>query len=206
MPLYSQGYSVARYLIAQGGQRKFIGFLEDGLARGDWNGATREHYGYETLGHFQVAWLDWVKRGSPPLKGLEAGPGDNAPQVAQASTRRGERSPIYRGQSQDPSPPASVYAAKTRLRSTPKASPEQPWPAEAAEASDRGHQPQDPPREAPRAKFVPRSRGMEPPRDELLPGPADEPAPAAEPAATVEPTSSRSRPREVILEWTRPER
>ena len=41
MPLYSQGYSLARYLVAQGGKRKFLDFLADGLRDENWTRATQ---------------------------------------------------------------------------------------------------------------------------------------------------------------------
>lgn len=65
MPLYSQGYSLVSFLLHQGGPQKFIRYLEDGLASRDWVRATREHYEFPNLGSLQVAWLDWVKVGSP---------------------------------------------------------------------------------------------------------------------------------------------
>lgn len=72
LPLYAQSYSVARFLILQGGHRHFIRFVEAGLA-GEatrpalqaWNEATRTHYGYEDLSELQVAWIGWVGKGSP---------------------------------------------------------------------------------------------------------------------------------------------
>jgi hypothetical protein len=68
LPLYSQGYSLARYLIAQGGKRKFIDYVGDGMKWNNWTAATKEHYGFESLSDLQVTWLDWVGRGSPPVE------------------------------------------------------------------------------------------------------------------------------------------
>lgn len=71
LPLYAQGYSVAKYLIAQKGRREFIRFIETGIAneRGAydlqaWNAATRQHYGFEDLSDLQVSWVGWVRNGS----------------------------------------------------------------------------------------------------------------------------------------------
>ena len=61
MPLYSQGYSLARYLIAQGGPKKFVAFLGDGMASNQWNEATQKHYGFQNLSELQVTWLAWVR-------------------------------------------------------------------------------------------------------------------------------------------------
>lgn len=65
LPLYAQGYSLARYLILQGGRQKYVRFLEDGMAWNNWNAAIEKHYGYSDLSDLQVTWLDWVRVGSP---------------------------------------------------------------------------------------------------------------------------------------------
>jgi hypothetical protein len=67
LPLYAQGYSLARYLIEQGGRQKFLAFIGEGLKRENWTGATKSYYGYNNLAHLQNSWLDWVKQGSPVL-------------------------------------------------------------------------------------------------------------------------------------------
>jgi hypothetical protein len=67
LPLYSQGFSLARFLIAQGGKRKFIDFVGDGMNWNNWTAATKQHYGYESLSELQVTWLGWVRQGSPHL-------------------------------------------------------------------------------------------------------------------------------------------
>jgi hypothetical protein len=68
LPLYSQGYSLARFLIAQKGRREFVDYVGDGMNRNNWTAATKEHYGYESLSELQVTWLDWVRRGCPPVQ------------------------------------------------------------------------------------------------------------------------------------------
>ena len=65
MPLYSQGYSVARYLIAQGGKPKFVKFVGRGMDTGNWVSSVKEFYGFKSLGELQVTWVEWVKQGSP---------------------------------------------------------------------------------------------------------------------------------------------
>jgi hypothetical protein len=65
LPLYSQGYSLARFLIAQGGRPRFIDFVGQGLETRDWSAAVRQSYGYESLGKLQLTWVEWVKQGSP---------------------------------------------------------------------------------------------------------------------------------------------
>lgn len=69
LPLYAQGHSLATFLVAQGGKRKFVEFVGDGLQSRDWRGALADHYRFADLGVLQNIWLDWVKKGSPlPLK------------------------------------------------------------------------------------------------------------------------------------------
>ncbi len=67
MPLYAQGYSVSMFLIAQGGPRKFVQFLETGMKTEDWVGATEQHYGYPMIGKLQTAWNRWVGDGGGPV-------------------------------------------------------------------------------------------------------------------------------------------
>ncbi len=64
LPLYSQGYSVARFLIAQGGKPKFVEFVSEGLKSGNWPAAVERFYGFSSLGQLQLQWLDWVVQGS----------------------------------------------------------------------------------------------------------------------------------------------
>jgi hypothetical protein len=71
LPLYAQGYSLARYLIAQGGKQKFVEYVGDGMRSGDWTSATGQHYGFKDLSDLQVTWLEWVRGGSQPLQGRE---------------------------------------------------------------------------------------------------------------------------------------
>jgi hypothetical protein len=68
LPLYAQGYSVARYLIEQGGRPKFVEFVGEGLQTNNWDAAIRNHYGFKDLSELQLTWVDWVADGSPPLQ------------------------------------------------------------------------------------------------------------------------------------------
>jgi len=63
MPLYAQGYSLCAFLIAQGGPRQFVEFLERGMQDEDWASAVALNYGYPKLGKLQLAWNDWVSDG-----------------------------------------------------------------------------------------------------------------------------------------------
>lgn len=67
MPLYAQGFSLAEYLIEQGGRREYVAFLDEGLQSGRWGDAAAHHYRAQDLGVLQNTWLGWVAQGSPRL-------------------------------------------------------------------------------------------------------------------------------------------
>src|SRR5262249_25680177 len=98
MPLYSQGHSLACYLIAQGGKQRFLNYLADGMRDENWPRAPKQFYSFDNLAVLQTSWLDWVRRGSP------AGtPKAGASEALAAADRRSRPEPnlIYRGQSDD---------------------------------------------------------------------------------------------------------
>jgi hypothetical protein len=68
LPLYSQGYALARFFIALKGQRQFVAYVGDGMATNDWTTTTRRHYGFESLSDLQLSWVEWVRQGTPPLR------------------------------------------------------------------------------------------------------------------------------------------
>ncbi|MCE2726605.1 MAG: hypothetical protein LW698_07465 [Planctomycetaceae bacterium] len=107
LPLYSQGYSLARYLIERGGRHKYVNFVADGLAGDDWAGALRKHYGVPGVAQMQTVWLDWVKQGCP------APPAALAASVPPPAARDG----TARGQSPDPLP-ATASPARGPVAST----------------------------------------------------------------------------------------
>ena len=92
MPLYSQGHSLAQWLIESRGKKAFLEFLTDGLEDENWPRAVREHYGFNDLYVLQSSWLDWVKQGRPRL----------APAGGAVATLASHTAPtVYRGQSPD---------------------------------------------------------------------------------------------------------
>ncbi|MEX2174171.1 MAG: hypothetical protein WD872_07400 [Pirellulaceae bacterium] len=91
LPLYSQGYSLTRFLLHQGGKRKFIEYVGEGMQSNNWTAATRAHYGFASLSNLQVTWLDWVRKGSPDLQasaaeGLAAAPAPPAQEQPEPTT------------------------------------------------------------------------------------------------------------------------
>ncbi|MDA1049414.1 MAG: hypothetical protein O3C40_02900 [Planctomycetota bacterium] len=107
LPLYSQGYSLARYFIAQGGKRKFIDYVGDGMKWNNWTKATQRHYGYGSLSDLQVTWLDWVRRGSPALPPPQTLVDQQEPPAETALV------PVVATDLQQPSPPVTRLASLT---------------------------------------------------------------------------------------------
>lgn len=71
LPLYAQGYSVAKFLIYQGGKQRFVDYIGKGLKQDEmnrgtagWNEVTAEFYGYKDLSELQTSWIKWVGDGS----------------------------------------------------------------------------------------------------------------------------------------------
>ncbi len=71
LPLYAQGYSLSRFLIAQKGHQYFVDYVGAGLANKNqlpetrhWDQVTKKFYGYENLSDLQLQWQDWVRKGS----------------------------------------------------------------------------------------------------------------------------------------------
>jgi hypothetical protein len=85
LPLYAQGYSLAKYLIMQKGHRHFVNFVGAGMQREvpgrepqTWNEVTKQFYGYDDLSDLQVRWLAWVREGSPRLNAADTEPAESA--------------------------------------------------------------------------------------------------------------------------------
>jgi hypothetical protein len=111
LPLYSQGYSLARFLIDRGGRQKYVAFVADGLATEDWSTALTKFYGIRDVAQMQSVWLDWVKQGCPAPPATLAAAGAPAP-AAWVPTARG----------QSPDPVASTPPAAAALASAPRQS------------------------------------------------------------------------------------
>jgi hypothetical protein len=102
LPLYSEGYSLARFLIDQWGRKKFLEFVGEGLQTENWPVALKKEYGFPNLQSLQDNWLDWVKQGSPTLLAR------NGAEVLVADrSGRSSAEPVYRAQSDDRDAPAA---------------------------------------------------------------------------------------------------
>jgi hypothetical protein len=64
LPLYSQGHSLADFLLQHAGPQEFVRFVEY-LLQSDTESALEAIYHYDAHG-LQARWLSWVRAGSPP--------------------------------------------------------------------------------------------------------------------------------------------
>lgn len=87
LPLYAQGHSVVEFLISQGGPRKFVQFLEQGMKSQRWEPAIADHYGYKTLGQLQGRWNQWIADGRGAVDKYVANPGSSAATVASLASK-----------------------------------------------------------------------------------------------------------------------
>ena len=210
MPLYSQGYSLARYLIAQGGKRKFLEFLADGMRDENWTRATQEALRHRQPGaRCKTTGSTGSRKGSPPL--------DATPKMHAAGGRQDARTIAGAGRGRTPSRrdarPTRQLAAPSvgeparrgrrhrrpqRLRRWRRPSPARCNDAGRASAADDSAPTAPAPTvdaAAGRATTAARSMDAAGERRDRRPQPR-----ASGDAAA----GSRSVPRQVILEWSRP--
>ncbi len=131
LPLYAQGYSLAKFLIMKKGRRYFLDYVASGMnseGRGRelaaWNSATEKYYGYEDLSELQLEWLGWVRNGSRQLASESV-----AVNLAEPNRDNGERKLAV-------APANSTYA----IASTPQANStggEGSWYARQAQSNDQ---------------------------------------------------------------------
>ncbi len=67
LTLYAEGYSLAAYLIQQGGKARYLLFLEDAYRRG-WDRSIHCYYGAKDVDELEYRWNAWVMAGSPTSK------------------------------------------------------------------------------------------------------------------------------------------
>ena len=87
LPLYAQGFTLADYLIRQGGRPKFIAFMDDGLRTQNWPQAIDSHYRCGNLASLQNNWLAWVEKGCPALEPQQTAPAGPPTELLAADDR-----------------------------------------------------------------------------------------------------------------------
>lgn len=113
MSLYSQGYSVAEYLIQTGGRGKYVAMLDDALKDDDWASALERHYGVKDLAALQQTWIAWVRQGSPAIA-----PKPGAPAETLVAGRRPRPEPNLIHRAGTGAPPPMLTAAIVPVRGT----------------------------------------------------------------------------------------
>jgi hypothetical protein len=225
MPLYSEGYSLARYLIQQGGKQKFVAYVGEGMRSNNWPAATKKFYGYSSLSDLQVTWVKWVGQGSPDQSNAFAVAAANASQTAASgqmpATQLASLTQPIQSRIPDGPPPAwqAIQSQNTRAlaqadqRPQPQATNFGANSAAAARASAAVSTVSHPigdgwyARRRDQAQAVLRSSTTEEPApEERVPPPPPAPAPGG--ADTLTP-AIHSHPatdggRRVLMEWTRP--
>ncbi len=184
LPLYSQGYSLARFFIAQGGKRKFIDYVGDGMKWDNWTRATQKHYGFSSLSELQITWLDWVRTGSQALP-------SRAPQIAQQSTPPStELVAVNISGREQAAPAATQFASYEQPQSTPAATADG-WYSrvrdETIASRDRGEP----------SQLV----ATTPAKSLQFTAPAAASKSSAQIVSRPQPIG---RPRQIILEWSQP--
>lgn len=212
LPLYAQGYSLTRYLIAKGGERRFVQFIGDGMALRSWTQAVQKHYGHESLAQLQTTWLAWVKQGSPPLSPhAEPTPqqlADSDPRAisAQIGRLRGGASPADNLIDHSPQPPSTFAHQQQPTAAAEVARPSQSgwYKKQRAEGTNTTAVPL-----APKLHSAPTVRGQQP--DDVFPPPEHQgstdgklvPLPKrARPLPQVASAESIASPK-VLLQWRR---
>ena len=61
LTLYAQGYSLANFLVQQGGRARYLQFLDDAHHHG-WDHAIRKHYKITDVAQLEQNWDRWVMR------------------------------------------------------------------------------------------------------------------------------------------------
>jgi hypothetical protein len=99
MVLYAEGYSVTSFLVSKSNRSQFLAFIARGM-RGDWDGAAKQFYGYDSVEALEGDWMQYLRNNRPtPPTILASNPqGQSQPQqVASnriASTTRTTAPPV----------------------------------------------------------------------------------------------------------------
>ena len=67
LTLYAEGYSLADYLVQQGGKKRYLEFLQCAHQE-NWDHAIKRYYGAESIERLEQLWSGWVIAGSPELR------------------------------------------------------------------------------------------------------------------------------------------
>jgi hypothetical protein len=155
MVLYAEGYSVTNFLVGRSSRPAFLAFLAQGM-RGDWDGAVRTHYGFNSVEELERAWVQHLSSTRPGAQNQLASSrgrpeGEPASRVVVRQTVPPAQplleapQPVYRGQAPGPDD-AESRPAPTRAAASPSPAPPAPaWQPPPPPASAGWNQPPPPP-------------------------------------------------------------
>ena len=142
MVLYAEGFSVTSYLVGLSSRSQFLAFIAQGM-RGDWDGAARAHYRYNSVEELEQAWLAQLRKTKQqPREEVLASvqnPVEGRVVVRQTAPPLPDQPrAVYRGQSgEEPAPSPYGYLPEfSRPSARPTSYPAQPsspvWPNSTA--------------------------------------------------------------------------
>ncbi|MEO1998747.1 MAG: hypothetical protein ABGZ17_26170 [Planctomycetaceae bacterium] len=114
LSLYAQGYSLADFLVEQGGRERYLEFLEMAHQSG-WDSAIRQCYKHASVEVLEKRWRGWVLAGSPRMA---SAPGTLIAVNTQSPLKQADRVTI-RGQN----PTGEVRESGVELPSAPDPRP-----------------------------------------------------------------------------------
>ena len=120
MALYSQGYSLTRFLIENYGRRQFLMFLKEAQHRG-WDRAIQTYYKARNIESLEQKWQSWVVAGSP---GTDLPDGQL---LAGTATESAPFRPIVRAQNRETKPTSFLEAPEPQIAAAIKASESVLW-------------------------------------------------------------------------------
>jgi hypothetical protein len=145
MVLYAEGYSVTEFLVGRSNRQTFLQFVAQGL-HGDWDGAARAYYRFNTVEELEYAWVQHLRekrQAPPPQQTAAASPAEAGPagrvvvrQTAPpAQPILQEPQPLVRGQMPEPAPAAAPGAGPGRPVFLPE------YPTQPVQAQPTGFAP-----------------------------------------------------------------
>lgn len=121
--LYAEGFSLADYLVQNGGRTRYLRFLEDAYRNG-WDRALKRNYGVESVEDLEKIWKGWFMAGSPRL---DVNRGEMVASKSKSSTSSRLSGVVVRSQT-PPTPPAPPLAKGGMEELDLKSSPNAPDP------------------------------------------------------------------------------
>jgi len=176
MTLYAEGYSLAEWLVQQGGRPRFLQFLEQAHQQG-WPAAIANCYQVDSVESLERQWQDWVLAGSPELPSRS----ENPVLVASAGPSAGRDRP---GDPRGFTSPAVANSLGNPAAQGPDTGvtgsrgTADPLPRPSTDRSLARNTPTRPRPGSPAREAAPRVRGQSPsePAETLPPRPVREPA------------------------------